>query len=343
MQEKITAIRAQAVQELQEVQDLAQLDGFRVKYLGKKGLITELLRSVGQLPRGERPEIGKEVNVLQEEIEAGLQARKDALTRQALELRLAAEAIDVTLPGLPVNLGRRHPVQQVMEEIQEIFIGMGFAVAAGPEIELDYYNFTALNIPPEHPARDMQDSFYVAGADEVLLRTHTSPVQIRVMEARQGALPVRIIAPGKVYRRDDDHTHSPMFHQVEGLLVDRGVAFAHLKGTLEHFVRQMFGPDTQMRLRPSYFPFTEPSAEVDISCVACRGEGCRVCGHSGWLEILGSGMVHPRVLATVGYDPAQVSGFAFGLGVERVAMLKYGLDDLRLFFANDLRFLRQFA
>lgn len=341
LREKIAAIRAQAVQELQEVQDLAQLEKFRVQYLGKKGLITGLLRSVGQLPADERPEIGKEVNMLQEEIEARLRARKDALAKEALERKLTAEAIDVTLPGLPVNLGRRHPIRQVMEEIQEIFIGMGFAVAEGPEVELDYYNFTALNIPPEHPARDMQDSFYLG--DELLLRTHTSPVQIRVMEAKQGALPVRIIAPGKVYRRDDDHTHSPMFHQVEGLLVDRGVTFAHLKGTLEHFVRQMFGPDTRMRLRPSYFPFTEPSAEVDISCVTCRGEGCRVCGHSGWLEILGSGMVHPRVLATAGYDPAQVSGFAFGLGVERVAMLKYGIDDLRLFFDNDVRFLRQFV
>lgn len=341
MREKIAAIRAQALQELREVQDLAQLENFRVQYLGKKGSITELLRSVGQLPAAERPEIGREVNILQEEIEAGLQAKRDILTKETLDHKLTAETIDITLPGYPLNLGRRHPVRQVMEEIQEIFTGMGFAVAEGPEIELDYYNFTALNIPPEHPARDMQDSFYLG--DEILLRTHTSPVQIRVMEARQGALPVRIIAPGKVYRRDDDHTHSPMFHQVEGLLVDRGVTFAHLKGTLEHFVWQMFGLDTRMRLRPSYFPFTEPSAEVDISCVGCGGEGCRVCGHSGWLEILGSGLVHPHVLATAGYNPAQVSGFAFGLGVERVAMLKYGIDDLRLFFDNDVRFLRQFG
>lgn len=340
MLDRITRVADQARHELGQTGDLKQLEELRVRYLGRKGIITELLRAVGGLPAGERPAAGRELNRLRQELEKEMARREEELSRVATEGRLAAEALDVTLPGRRLLVGRRHPVMQVLREIKRIFTGMGFAVAEGPEVELDYYNFTALNIPPEHPARDMQDSFYVN--ERVLLRTHTSPVQVRIMQQMAPRLPIRIIAPGKVYRRDDDHTHSPVFHQVEGLLVDKGVSFAHLKGVLENFARQMFGRELEVRMRPSYFPFTEPSAEVDISCVVCGGTGCRVCGDSGWLEILGSGMVHSRVLEMSGYDPEEVSGFAFGLGVERVAMLKYGIDDLRLFFVNDIRFLRQF-
>lgn len=340
MLDRITRVADQARHELGQTGDLKQLEELRVRYLGRKGIITELLRAVGGLPAGERPVAGRELNRLRQELEKEMARREEELSRVATEGRLAAEALDVTLPGRRLLVGRRHPVMQVLREIKRIFTGMGFAVAEGPEVELDYYNFTALNIPPEHPARDMQDSFYVN--ERVLLRTHTSPVQVRIMQQMAPRLPIRIIAPGKVYRRDDDHTHSPVFHQVEGLLVDKGVSFAHLKGVLENFARQMFGRELEVRMRPSYFPFTEPSAEVDISCVVCGGTGCRVCGDSGWLEILGSGMVHSRVLEMSGYDPEEVSGFAFGLGVERVAMLKYGIDDLRLFFVNDIRFLRQF-
>lgn len=340
MLDRITRVADQVRHELGQTGDLKQLEELRVRYLGRKGIITELLRAVGGLPAGERPAAGRELNRLRQELEKEMARREEELSRVATEGRLAAEALDVTLPGRRLLVGRRHPVMQVLREIKRIFTGMGFAVAEGPEVELDYYNFTALNIPPEHPARDMQDSFYVN--ERVLLRTHTSPVQVRIMQQMAPRLPIRIIAPGKVYRRDDDHTHSPVFHQVEGLLVDKGVSFAHLKGVLENFARQMFGRELEVRMRPSYFPFTEPSAEVDISCVVCGGTGCRVCGDSGWLEILGSGMVHSRVLEMSGYDPEEVSGFAFGLGVERVAMLKYGIDDLRLFFVNDIRFLRQF-
>ncbi|WP_054673488.1 phenylalanine--tRNA ligase subunit alpha, partial [Calditerricola satsumensis] len=255
--------------------------------------------------------------------------------------RLSAERLDVTLPGRPIPIGARHPLLQVIEEIEDIFIGLGFEVAEGPEVESDYYNFEALNLPKGHPARDMQDSFYIT--EEILLRTHTSPVQIRTMEAKGGAVPVKIICPGKVYRRDDDDaTHSHQFMQVEGLVVDRGIRMSDLKGVLLAFAREMFGADVAIRLRPSYFPFTEPSAEVDITCVMCGGRGCRVCKETGWLEILGAGMVHPDVLRAGGYDPEQVSGFAFGMGVERIAMLKYGIDDIRHFYTNDVRFLEQF-
>ncbi len=253
---------------------------------------------------------------------------------------MAAERLDVTMPGIPQPLGHLHPLTLVMDEIAEIFLGMGFNIAEGPEVETDYYNFEALNIPKDHPARDMQDSFYF-GSD-ILLRTHTSPVQVHTMVKTAPNVPVRIIAPGKVYRRDDDATHSPMFHQVEGLAIDRNISLSDLKGTLLLFVRQMFGAHQQVRLRPSFFPFTEPSAEVDMSCVICAGKGCRVCKETGWLEILGAGMVHPRVLEMSGYDPEEYTGYAFGMGVERIAMLKYGIDDLRLFFKNDLRMLRQF-
>lgn len=340
MQEELARIREEAERDLRRAVSLDEIEAWRVKYLGKKGVLTRILRGMGSLPPQERPAVGRLANELRSWLEDELERRRRALRSTEREREMAKEAVDVTLPGRPVPRGRCHPLTQVLEEITRIFVQMGFAVAEGPEVELDYYNFEALNIPRDHPARDMQDSFYLG--DEVLLRTHTSPVQIRVMERIAPEIPVRIIAPGKVYRRDDDATHSPMFHQVEGLLVDRGISFAHLKGTLQAFVWQMFGPERRMRFRPSYFPFTEPSAEVDISCVVCGGGGCRVCGQTGWLEILGSGMVHPRVLAMAGYDPEKVSGFAFGMGVERVAMLKYGIDDLRLFFANDLRFLGQF-
>ncbi|MGB4215053.1 MAG: phenylalanine--tRNA ligase subunit alpha, partial [Dethiobacteria bacterium] len=283
---------------------------------------------------------GRKANNLRKKIEELLGYKEEELREAAAAARLEEERIDVTLPGAPFKLGRKHPLTLVLEEITAIFTGLGFQVARGPEIESEYYNFEALNLPADHPARDMQDSFYFT--PQILLRTHTSPVQVRTMELTAPRLPVRIIAPGKVYRRDDDATHSPMFHQVEGLAVDRGVTFADLKGTLLLFAREMFGPEQRIRLRPSFFPFTEPSAEVDIACIICGGEGCRTCGHSGWLEILGCGMVHPRVLEVSGYDPEDVTGFAFGMGVERIAMLKYGIDDIRLLFSNDLRFLRQF-
>ncbi|MGB9887266.1 MAG: phenylalanine--tRNA ligase subunit alpha [Moorellales bacterium] len=340
MQDELLRLKEEAERDLGRATDLEAVEAWRVKYLGKKGLLTRVLRGMAELSPEERPQVGRLANELRGWLEEELETRRRALRAQEREEEIAAEAVDVTLPGIPIPRGRCHPLTQVLEEITSIFVQMGFSVAEGPEVELDYYNFEALNIPRDHPARDMQDSFYVT--DEILLRTHTSPVQIRVMEKTRPRLPVRIIAPGKVYRRDDDATHSPMFHQVEGLLVDRGISFAHLKGTLQAFIEQMFGRERRVRFRPSYFPFTEPSAEVDISCVVCGGAGCRVCGQSGWLEILGSGMVHPRVLAMAGYDPTEVSGFAFGMGVERVAMLKYGIDDLRLFYGNDLRFLSQF-
>ncbi|MDN5344908.1 MAG: phenylalanyl-tRNA synthetase alpha chain [Clostridia bacterium] len=340
MIETIETIRAAALARVAAAASSEELEALRVQYLGKKGELTAVLRGMGKLPPEERPRMGQLANQVREELEKALLEAKDTLARKEQAGRLRTEAIDVTLPGRPLPRGYRHPLYQALNEIKAIFTGLGFDVAEGPEVESDYYNFEALNLPKEHPARDMQDSFYIT--EDVLLRTHTSPVQVRVMEARRPEIPIRIIAPGKVYRRDDDATHSPIFHQVEGLLVDKRVTFGELKGTLMAFIKQMFGETVQVRFRPSYFPFTEPSAEVDMSCVMCGGSGCRVCSHTGWLEILGCGMVHPRVLSMSGYDPEEVSGFAFGLGVERVAMLKYGIDDLRLFYENDLRFLRQF-
>lgn len=336
----IEAVRAAALEKVAAAGSSEELENLRVQYLGKKGELTRILRGMGALQPEERPRVGQLANQVREELETALQQARAALTRREQAARLAAERIDVTLPGRPVSHGHRHPLYQILDEIKNVFIGLGFDVAEGPEVESDYYNFEALNLPKMHPARDMQDSFYIT--PEVLLRTHTSPVQVRVMEARRPEVPIRIIAPGKVYRRDDDATHSPMFHQVEGLLIDKRVTFGELKGTLMAFIKQMFGEQLQVRFRPSYFPFTEPSAEVDMSCVNCGGSGCRVCSHTGWLEILGCGMVHPRVLSMSGYDPEKVSGYAFGMGVERIAMLKYGIDDLRLFYENDLRFLRQF-
>jgi phenylalanyl-tRNA synthetase alpha chain len=334
--EAVKNLEQAALQEIAATRRPEELETLRVKYLGRKGALTQILRSLGQLDLEQRRLVGQEANTVKQGLEEAL-ARALAALKDAAR-RGAAPALDVTLPGRRFPRGRLHPLNQVMEEVCDIFLHLGFETVEGPEVELDWYNFEALNLPPDHPARDMQDTFYFN--DQVLLRTHTSPMQIRTMEQRRP--PVRIIAPGKVYRRDSDITHSPMFHQVEGLLVDQGVTFADLKGTLVAFVHQMFGPEVGVRFRPSYFPFTEPSAEVDIECVICRGQGCRVCKITGWLEILGSGMVHPAVFEAVGYDPETYTGFAFGLGIERIAMLKYGIDDIRLFFENDLRFLRQF-
>jgi phenylalanyl-tRNA synthetase alpha chain len=327
-----------ARRELAEARTSSDLESVRVKYLGRQGLLTQLLRSLPSLSPAERPKIGRQANLAKREIETTLRARLAQVKAEERRHDLAAQRPDLTLPGRRAPLGSLHPLTRVLDEIIEIFQGLGFAVAEGPEVESDFYNFEALNIPKDHPARDMQDTFYIS--EDVLLRTHTSPVQIRCMKAQRP--PVRIICPGKVYRCDADITHSPMFHQVEGLAVDRNISMGDLKGTLELFAREMFGERSQIRFRPSFFPFTEPSAEVDVLCFLCGGSGCRVCKASGWLEILGSGMVHPQVLRNVGYDPEEVTGWAFGMGVERIAMLKYGIDDIRLFFDNDLRFLEQF-
>lgn len=324
-----------ALREMRAALSAEDLERLRVKYLGRKGALTQILRSLSRLAPEIRRQVGQEANRAKESLESALDGALAALKEAR---RAAPPDLDVTLPGRRFPLGRLHPLTRINQEVCDIFLHLGFETVEGPEVELDYYNFEALNIPADHPARDMQDTFYFN--DKVLLRTHTSPMQIRVMEMRQP--PVRIIAPGRVYRRDSDLTHTPMFHQVEGLLVDKGVTFADLKGVLTAFVHEMFGPEVGLRFRPSYFPFTEPSAEVDIACVICRGEGCRVCKITGWLEILGAGMVHPAVFEAVGYDPETYTGFAFGLGIERIAMLKYGIDDIRLFFDNDLRFLRQF-
>jgi phenylalanyl-tRNA synthetase alpha chain len=336
--QRVRTIVEGAREDIERAATRRDLDEVRVKYLGKRGALTQLLRALPGLPPAERPVVGREANEAKAGIESGLEARQTVLEGLERRARLAAERPDLTLPGRRVVPGGLHPLTQVHDEIVDVFTGMGFAVAEGPEVELDYYNFEALNIPKDHPARDMQDTFYVGG--EILLRTHTSPVQIRTMERRKP--PVRIICPGRVYRRDADITHSPVFHQVEGLAVDRGITMGDLKGTLELFARELFGPDSRIRFRPSFFPFTEPSAEVDVLCFLCKGGGCRVCKASGWLEILGSGMVHPRILQAMGYDTEEVTGWAFGMGVERVAMLRYGIDDIRLFYENDLRFLSQF-
>lgn len=340
MEQQLQALRQTALAELSAVTDMETLNELRVKYLGKKGSLTSALKGMGALPAEERPRMGQVVNEIRGELEAVLTEKTEAFKQAELARKLASETIDVTLPGRRVAQGHKHPLTLTLERIKEVFMRMGFAVVEGPEVEQDYFNFEALNLPKDHPARDMQDSFYIT--EEILLRTHTSPVQARTMQATPSDQPIRMIAPGKVYRRDYDATHSPMFHQVEGLVIGEGISFADLKGTLELFLHEIFGPEVGVRLRPSFFPFTEPSAEVDISCVMCGGQGCRVCSGTGWLEILGSGMVHPRVLEMSGYHPEKVSGFAFGMGVERIAMLLYGIDDLRLFYENDLRFLRQF-
>lgn len=342
MKERLESLKQEAVEQLGQVLDAAHLNDLRVKYLGKKGALTEILRGMGALSAEERPVIGQVANEVRGVIEALVEEKQAEFDRKETEGRLAAEKVDVTLPGRPMKQGAVHPLNQVIQEIEDIFIGMGYRIAEGPEVETDYYNFEALNLPKNHPARDMQDSFYLT--EELLMRTQTSPVQVRTMEAMQGEVPVKIICPGRVYRRDDDDaTHSFQFHQIEGLVIGERIRMSDLKGTLLEFTRKMFGSQTQIRLRPSFFPFTEPSVEVDVTCVKCGGNGCRVCKNSGWLEILGSGMVHPRVLEMSGYDPEKYSGFAFGMGVERIAMLKYGVDDIRHFYTNDLRFLQQFA
>ncbi|GIP34388.1 phenylalanine--tRNA ligase subunit alpha [Paenibacillus sp. J2TS4] len=342
MKEQLEALKQEALQQLEQAGRSQQLNDLRVKYLGKKGPLTEILRGMGSLSAEERPIIGQVANDVRAAIEQVIEQKQEQFRKEETERRLQQETIDVTLPGRKPATGAVHPLSKVIEEIEDIFLGMGYTVEEGPEVETDYYNFEALNFPKNHPARDMQDSFYIT--DEILMRTHTSPVQVRTMERMKGNVPVKIICPGKVYRNDDDDaTHSHVFTQIEGLVIDRNIRMSDLKGTLLQFVQEMFGKDTKIRLRPSFFPFTEPSAEVDVSCMMCRGEGCRTCKQTGWLEILGSGMVHPRVLEMAGYDPQEYSGFAFGMGVERIAMLKYGIDDIRHFYTNDLRFLQQFV
>jgi phenylalanyl-tRNA synthetase alpha chain len=337
--QELEQIVAQARDEVSSASELSALDEVRVRYLGKKGVLTERLKSLGSLPAEERPAAGQAINQAKAEVASVLDARKEALSRAAVEARLTAESVDVTLPGRGLYPGGLHPISRTVQRIEDLFASLGFEVAEGPEVEDDYHNFEALNIPAHHPARAMHDTFYFP--DGRLLRTHTSPVQVRVMERREP--PLQIIAPGRVYRCDSDLTHSPMFHQIEGLLVDEDVTFADLKGILADFLTTFFERDAlATRFRPSYFPFTEPSAEVDIQCVHCEGKGCRVCKQTGWLEVMGCGMVHPEVFRHVGIDPERYTGYAFGLGVERMAMLRYGVNDLRLFFENDLRFLRQF-
>jgi phenylalanyl-tRNA synthetase alpha chain len=324
--------------EIAAVTDLAGLQQIKSRYTGKKGLLTEKLKALSSLSPEERRTFGRVVNDIKDFIEHSLKEKEFAFRAREKETRLHTEKIDITLPGKLFIFGNKHPITQVLSEIKDIFVSMGFAIEEGPEVELDYYNFEALNLPKDHPARDMQDTFYVS--DDIVLRTHTSPVQVRVMEKKKP--PLKIIAPGKVYRCDSDVSHTAMFHQVEGLMVDNGISFSDLKGVLELFIHSFFGKDTPVRFRPSYFPFTEPSAEVDIGCIFCSGKGCRVCKTTGWLEVMGCGMVNPRVFEMSGYQPDEYTGFAFGMGVERMTMLKYSIDDIRLFYENDLRFLKQF-
>ncbi|QHS22964.1 phenylalanine--tRNA ligase subunit alpha [Virgibacillus sp. MSP4-1] len=341
MKERLEELKQEALTKISEADDTRQLQEVRVSYLGKKGPITEVLRGMGKLPKEERPVIGQLANEVREVISKELDTKQEQLEKKALEAQLAEESIDVTLPGYSQPTGGPHLLTKLIEDIEDLFIGMGFEVAEGPEVERDYYNFEALNLPKGHPARDMQDSFYIT--EELLMRTHTSPVQARTMEKHEGRGPVKIICPGKVYRRDtDDATHSHQFTQIEGLYVDENVRMSDLKGILNSFAKQVFGQSREIRLRPSFFPFTEPSVEMDISCKMCHGEGCSVCKHSGWIEILGAGMVHPNVLRMAGFDPEKYSGFAFGMGPERIAMLKYGIEDIRHFYTNDVRFLKQF-
>lgn len=341
MQERLHELQAEALQKVAEASDLKALNDIRVAYLGKKGPITEVLRGMGKLSAEERPMIGALANDVRESIAAKIEEKQKTLEAAAVNEKLSAETIDVTLPGRQVKKGNHHPLTRIIEEIEDLFIGMGYLIAEGPEVETDYYNFEALNLPKGHPARDMQDSFYIT--EEILMRTHTSPVQARTMEKHEGKGPVKIICPGKVYRRDnDDATHSHQFMQIEGLVIDENIRMSDLKGTLEVFAKKMFGQGREIRLRPSFFPFTEPSVEMDISCYICGGSGCSVCKGTGWIEILGAGMVHPNVLEMAGFDSKKYSGFAFGMGPERIAMLKYGIDDIRHFYTNDIRFLKQF-
>jgi phenylalanyl-tRNA synthetase alpha chain len=336
--DELERVRNEVVISISQASTEKEISEIRVKVLGKKGSLTQLLKRLGTLPEADRREIGKRANQVKEDLERKIEEALLQVQERERREALEREKIDVTLPGRRIPIGKRHPLTQILDEIIDIFSRLGFEVVEGPEVELDYYNFEALNIPKGHPAREMQATFFFS--EDVVLRTHTSPVQVRTMEKKRP--PVRVICPGAVYRCDSDPTHSPMFHQVEGLLVDKGITFADLKGVLTVFVHQMFGKETRLRFRPSFFPFTEPSAEIDIECFICGGIGCGVCSNTGWLEILGSGMVDPAVYKFVNYDPEEVTGFAFGMGIERIAMLKYGINDIRLFFTNDLRFLRQF-
>ena len=338
MLNELEKIRNETVISISQASTEKAISEIRVKVLGKKGSLTQLLKRLGTLPEADRREIGKRANQVKEDLEGKIEEALLQIEERERREALEREKIDVTLPGRRIPIGKRHPLTQILDEIIDIFSRLGFEVVEGPEVELDYYNFEALNIPKGHPAREMQATFFIS--EDVVLRTHTSPMQVRVMEKKRP--PVRMICPGAVYRCDSDPTHSPMFHQVEGLLVDKGITFADLKGVLTVFVHQMFGKETKLRFRPSFFPFTEPSAEIDIECFICGGKGCGVCSNTGWLEILGSGMVDPAVYKFVDYDPEEVTGFAFGMGIERIAMLKFGIHDIRLFFTNDLRFLKQF-
>lgn len=340
MKEQIEQIKMNAKQETKESQDLQSLEQVRIQYLGKKGELTAILRGMGALSPEERPIIGGLVNSAKEEIEKCIKEKEEELEVVALNEKLASEKIDITLPATKVKRGSKHPVNRVIEELEDLFVSMGYDVVTGPELETDEYCFERLNLPKGHPARDMQDSFYVT--TEYLLRTQTSAVQARVMMDNKEKTPIRVICPGKTYRRDDDATHSHQFGQIEGLVIDEGISLAHLKGTLEVFVKKMLGENSKLRFRPSYFPFTEPSYEVDVSCFKCGGKGCNLCKQTGWIEILGSGMVHPNVLKMNGYDPEKYSGFAFGTGLDRLAMFKYGITDIRLLYSNDVRFLNQF-
>ncbi len=336
MEQELQQLEKRAKETLATLQDNSQLEDFRIEYLGRKGKFSTIMRNLGNDAKEDRPRVGQLANTIKQEIESLFEEKKLNLDQTGAKGETGD--IDLTLPGRRPALGRLHPVTQIMNEVCQVFENMGFAIAEGPDVETDHYNFAALNIPEHHPARDMHDTFYIS--ESILLRTHTSNMQARIMEKQDP--PLRVIAPGKVYRCDSDITHTPMFHQVEGFLVDKKVSFADLKGVLTVFTQKVFEEDLALRFRPSFFPFTEPSAEVDIACVICKGEGCRVCKYTGWLEILGCGMIDPEVFKMVGYDPEEYSGFAFGLGVERIAMLKYGIDDIRLYYENDLRFLSQF-
>lgn len=339
--EAMAEIKQQALVDINEAQNEKALQDVKVKYLGKKGSVTGLMKHMKDLPNEEKPAYGQQVNEVRQTIEKEIQARHELLGNEQLEQQLKEEKIDVTLPSRKIAIGAKHPLTRTIEEIEDLFLGLGYEIVDGFEVEQDYYNFEALNLPKSHPARDMQDSFYIT--DEILMRTHTSPVQARTMEKRNGECPVKILCPGKVYRRDsDDATHSHQFTQIEGLVVDENIKMSDLKGTLELLAKQLFGEDREIRLRPSYFPFTEPSVEVDVSCFKCKGEGCNVCKHTGWIEILGAGMVHPNVLEMAGFDSNKYTGFAFGMGPDRIAMLKYGIEDIRHFYTNDVRFLSQF-
>lgn len=341
MKEQLEQIKAKALADLAAAADMSALDAVRVRVLGKKGELTAVLKQMGKLSAEERPVMGQMANAVRAKLEEALEKRRAALDAAALEAKLEAEAVDVTIPGKPVEMGHQHPMNRVLQEVKEIFIGMGYQIVDGPEIEEAAYNFTKLNIEEGHPSRDRSDTFYFDDDDSVLLRTQTSPMQIRTMEKQKP--PIRIICPGRVYRSDAvDATHSPIFHQCEGLVVDKGVTFSDLKGTLELFIKKLYGEETRVRFRPHHFPYTEPSAEMDMSCFKCGGKGCSMCKGEGWIEILGCGMVHPQVLENCGIDPEVYSGFAFGVGLERIAMMRYGIDDMRLLYENDLRFLKQF-